>query len=201
MFNNSTNSTISYYQVQMTSVGRHAVFDMIMRRYGYIIFVYGLPFLILLVVNIGIVKKLIETKRRKRDLLSGAMSTTAATNPLLLEAAAATATSTNGSASSPFSHHHNNHHNHSSNGRHSTNGLSADHGGGLTRGKSTSVSKKSMSVLRSSLASSINIDPRITLMVMAIVLVFFLCQFPYLIINILFTRNSNTLGFNIAKVG
>lgn len=194
---------MSYYQVQMTTVGRHAAFDMIMRRYGYIIFVYGLPFLILLVVNIGIVKKLIETKRRKRDLLSGAMSTTAATNPLLLEAAAATATSNNGSACSPFSHHHH-HHNHSSNGRHSTNGLSAadsHHVGGLTRGKSTSVSKKSMSVLRSSLASSINIDPRITLMVMAIVLVFFLCQFPYLIINILFTRNSNTLGFNIAKVG
>lgn len=177
-----------------------------MRRYGYIIFVYGLPFLILLVVNIGIVKKLIETKRRKRDLLCGAMSTTVATNPLLLDTAAAAGSGHNGSSSGQFLLPN-------SNGRHSNSangggGLGESHatshslGHGLARNKATSVSKKSMSMLRSSLASGINIDPRITLMVMAIVLAFFLCQFPYLVVNILFSSNhANTLGFHIAKIG
>lgn len=180
----------------MTKIGRHPVFDLIMRRYGYIIFVYGLPFLILLVVNIGIVKKLIETKRRKRDLLSGAsLAATAATNPLLMSE-----TATNGPNSGAVL-----------NGKQNSNGgaltMSSEssghgHANHYARNKSLTTSKKSVSMLRTSLASSIKLDPRITLMVMAIVFAFFLCQFPYLVVNILFSSShNNTKGFFIAKIG
>ena len=208
-----TNSS-TIYQAQLTRIGMSPIFDQIVRRYTYMIFVYGLPFFVLIVVNIGIVKKLIETKRRKRDLLGGvgvtgaasAMAAAAsASNPLLLENGSGTATTPNGMMLA-------------SNGRHysgsflssAPNGESVPlansnshhhHLNHLARNKSTSISKKSMSMLRSSLASSIKLDPRLTLMVMAIVLAFFLCQFPYLIVNILYLKIQKDKWFHYAKIG
>lgn len=55
--------------------------------------------------------------------------------------------------------------------------------------------------IRASLASSIKLDPKITIMVMAIVLAFFLCQFPYLILNILAdSKYAKNKWFHIAKI-
>lgn len=171
----------------MTDIGKHPVFDQVMRRYGYIIFVYGLPFFILLVVNIGIVKKLIETKRRKRDLLGGINNVN---SQLLLE------------------NHHSQSNGNGKNTATSTNGKNQapPNGGGhresnvLSRTKSTSTSKKSVNNLRSSLASSIKLDPKITIMVMAIVFAFFLCQFPYLIVNIIYSTHQESKWFYISKI-
>jgi hypothetical protein len=64
-----TNRT--FYQAKMTSFGMNSLYNEIMRKYAYLIFVYGVPFLVLLIVNIGIIRKLIEAKRRKHKLMGG----------------------------------------------------------------------------------------------------------------------------------
>ena len=62
--NNSSN-----YQAKLTKLSMNVNYQMIYQRYCYIIFVYGIPFFVLLIVNIGIIKELIVTKRRKNNLL------------------------------------------------------------------------------------------------------------------------------------
>jgi hypothetical protein len=64
-----TNDTKTIYQAQLTKFGKNEIYNLIMLKYGYMIFVYGIPFFVLLIVNIGIIRKLIETKRRKSTLL------------------------------------------------------------------------------------------------------------------------------------
>lgn len=59
----------SFYQAKLTSLSTNFYYNIIYQRYCYIIFVYGIPFLILLIVNIGIIKELIVTKKRKNELL------------------------------------------------------------------------------------------------------------------------------------
>lgn len=59
----------SFYQAKLTSLSMNYYYNIIYQRYCYIIFVYGIPFLVLLIVNAGIIKGLIETKRRKNTLL------------------------------------------------------------------------------------------------------------------------------------
>lgn len=163
-FKSSTNRT--YYQARHTKFGSNYTFNQIMRRYGYMIFVYGLPFTILLVVNIGIVRKMIEAKRRKKVLL-GASKFINPSKPLLIQ---------------------------------TTHGLAVE-----TISKKNKYQSKSSnttttkSKIRSSIASTLKLDPKITFMVMGVVIAFFLCQFPYLIINILATKHANEKWFHIAK--
>ena len=59
----------TYYQANGTEFGSNPLYRTIYQRYGYLIFVYGLPFCVLLLVNIGIIQKLIETEKRKHTLL------------------------------------------------------------------------------------------------------------------------------------
>ncbi|CAF0937540.1 unnamed protein product [Brachionus calyciflorus] len=142
-----TNRT--YYQARTTKFGNHYIFNQIMRRYGYLIFVYGLPFTILLCINIGIVKQMIEAKRRKKKLLG-------ANDPkkLLIK-----------------------------------NGIKCEF----------DKKKKRQSVFRSNIVSPVKLDPKITFMVIAVVLAFFICQFPYLVLNILATAHANKKWFHITK--
>jgi len=59
----------SFYQARPTSLYMNVYYQMVYQQYCYYIFVYGLPFFVLLIVNIGIIKELIVTKRRKNNLL------------------------------------------------------------------------------------------------------------------------------------
>lgn len=67
MRNERTN--VTYYQAKATDLARNMWYRRIFAYYCYLIFVYGVPFLILLFVNIGIIKKLIEMQDRKSTLL------------------------------------------------------------------------------------------------------------------------------------
>lgn len=59
----------TYYQARPTEFGSNKWYKIIYQWYGYLIFVYGLPFSVLVIVNIGIIKRLIETGERKSHLL------------------------------------------------------------------------------------------------------------------------------------
>jgi hypothetical protein len=124
-----------------------------MRKYGYTIFVYGIPFFILLIVNIGIIQKLIETKRRKSHLLGKK-------NKQDEQQASQKALISEG-------------------------------------GKNQSLSIKNGN--NKPRTAPVKLDPKVTLMVLAVVLAFFCCQFPYLIMYIL-SSYSNEKWFHIAKV-
>lgn len=67
MLNERTNKT--YYQAKATNLAKNMWYRSIFAHYCYLIFVYGVPFLILLFVNIGIIKKIIEMQNRKNFLL------------------------------------------------------------------------------------------------------------------------------------
>lgn len=139
----STNRT--YYQAKITVIGATSIYHEIVRKYAYLIFVYGIPFFVLLIVNIGIIRKLIETKRRKNKLL----------------------------------------------------GNSAN-----TKNKSTeNVNDKMTTNLNQSQSSNqaVRLDPKVTFMILAVVLAFFCSQFPYLIIHLLAKSNAAKLWFHIAK--
>jgi hypothetical protein len=123
------NNNSSFYQAKLTSLSKNVYYHMIYQRYCYIIFVYGIPFLILLVVNIGIIQKLIETKKRKNNLL-----------------------------------------------------------GKKTNEKKCNLVKVVSNKPRASIKNGISIgsiDPKTPLMVLAVVLAFFCCQFPYLLLHLL----------------
>jgi len=152
------NDTKTIYQAQLTKFGKNEIYNLIMLKYGYMIFVYGIPFFVLLIVNIGIIQKLIETKRRKSHLL-GSKRLNPKSDPKI-ESKEAT----------------NNNNSKNNNGKSNTNAK--------TSKQSNSNSK---------------LDPKMTLMVLAVVLAFFLCQFPYLIIRILAANHSNKLWFHFGK--
>ena len=63
----------SFYQAKLTNLGMNYYYNTIYQRYCYIIFVYGIPFSVLLIVNGGIIIELIETKRRKNNLLGNSV--------------------------------------------------------------------------------------------------------------------------------
>jgi hypothetical protein len=136
----STNRT--YYQAKITSIGANSLYHEIVRKYAYLIFVYGIPFLVLLIVNIGIIRKLIETKRRKHKLL-----------------------------------------------------------GSKATSKKSTVNTNDKITLTSNQTSNqgVRLDPKVTLMILAVVLAFFCSQFPYLIIHLLSKSNAEKLWFHIAK--
>jgi hypothetical protein len=97
---------------------------------GYWVFVFGLPFGILLAVNILIVIKLIETKKRRNNLMGASQK---------------------------------------------------------RRTTQTTFNNNS------------KIDPMITLMILAIVFVFFLCQFPYFLLHMVRYVSGDKIWFKIAK--
>lgn len=146
-----TNKT--FYTAKKTVFGNNIVYAQIFSKYGYMVFVYGIPFSILLIVNIGIVQKLIEAKKRKRNLLGKGKTNSYNPSQSLLANNTKSASSKNETNTQK------------------------------TGGKKFSI--KSSKNIRSSIASSIKLDPKITIMVLAVVLAFFCCQFPYLIFNLL----------------
>jgi len=129
-------NNITYYQAGPTEFGNNKWYRLIYHWYGYLIFVYGLPFSVLVIVNIGIIKKLIETEKRKSHLL-----------------------------------------------------------GKPTKIKTRGADQKSMKLGSN---QSPKIDPKTTFMIMAVVVAFFCCQFPYLILRV-FDHYGNTKEFQIAK--
>ena len=132
---------ISYYQAKGTDLGRNKLYNLIYQQFGYIIFVYGLPFFVLIVVNIGIVEKLVETEKRKSHLLGNNF-------------------------------------------------------GQSKRNIAKSIANRS-NVKRNSIHTH-KIDPKITFMILAVVVAFFLCQFPYLILH-LCAKYSIRKEYKIAK--
>jgi hypothetical protein len=138
------NNNSSFYQAKLTSLSKNVYYHMIYQRYCYIIFVYGIPFLILLVVNIGIIQKLIETKKRKNNLLGKKVNE--------------------------------------------------------TKCNLVVVSNKPRASIKNGISIG-SIDPKTTLMVLAVVLAFFCCQFPYLLLHLLRdpTAKEESFYFKFAK--
>lgn len=137
-----TSQNVTYYQARGTEFGRNEWYRLIYQRYCYLIFVYGLPFCVLLIVNIGIIKKLIEMAKRKSNLLGK---------------------------------------------KHGQNG----------KKKPTPLQNKDKKC-RGSYNSTHLIDPKITFMVLAVVVAFFFCQFPYLILHLLSSYGNRKI-FQVAK--
>jgi hypothetical protein len=164
---NSSKTNQTYYQAKSTELGKNPIYNQIINRYCYLIFVYGVPFLILLIVNIGIVFKLVETKKRKNNLLGISKANNdhagAKSNETLNSNGASNAIVNN--ASSP----------------------SSDKS---TRKKQQHHGHKS---------SHIKFDPKITLMVLAVVSAFFCCQFPYLIMWLLPSSYHLNVWYYIGK--
>ena len=162
-----------YYQARFTEFGKNPMYNAIMHTYGYVIFVYGIPFLVLLIVNIGIIQKLVESSERKRRLLANSSSNSKSNNNLnrqsvSAKSAAASASkallnsvATSASSSSP---------------QHNATATPAATGGSVKL-----------------------LDTRLTFIVLSVVLAFFCSQFPNLIIWKLAASHSNKLWFHIAK--
>jgi hypothetical protein len=180
----------TYYQARMTSFARTPIFTLVMRRYGYFIFVYGLPFSVLLIVNIGIAQKLIDAKRRKKRLLGPSANnrkhsttTSAKSNNAILHASSA------------------------NNADASAGGEAADEAAcepsQQPAQRQSLIGRRMSRALVASLPkkSSLKLDTRITFMVIAVVVAFFLCQFPYLIVNLMASpQNSGRKWFHLSKV-
>jgi hypothetical protein len=182
----STPLNQTYYQARMTSFAKTPLFTLVMRRYGYFIFVYGLPFSVLLVVNIGIAQKLIEAKRRKKRLLGN--------NTKKYSTASAKSNTNNAIITNAH----------------------VDANPGDTGDEAAAAAESDQPPVRQSLIArrisralvtglpkkpSIKLDTRITFMVIAVVVAFFLCQFPYLIVNLLAsTQYSGRKWFHLCKV-
>ena len=64
----SKRTNMTYYQARPTELALNPWYRQIFMRYCSLIFVYGLPFSVLLIVNIGIIKKLIEKENRKSNM-------------------------------------------------------------------------------------------------------------------------------------
>ena len=138
----SNNRTI--YQARQTNFAKSPL-KLIISKYAYIVFVYGLPFATLTTVNFGIIVKLIEIRRRKRLLTAKPPKNTP------------TATSDTASVAE-------------------------------------SGVKHSHKYIK-------DLDLKVTFMILAVVLAFFIFQSPYLIINIMSTSgNPNGKWFHIIKV-
>jgi hypothetical protein len=133
-------TNLTFYYAKSTAFGNNKLIMIILRYYLYIIHVYGIPFTVLLVVNIGIIQKLIQMKKRKQVLLGMRSKKTDESHPL---------------------------------------------------NKASSVNASG--------TNSRKIDPKITLMVITVVIAFFICQFPYLIFTIL-SVNYNTKWLHILKI-
>nr|QVK45809.1 G protein-coupled receptor [Proales similis] len=140
------NQTSTFYQARVTQLGSTAIYQFFMQQYGYMIFVYGIPFVVLLLANIGIIKKLVEAKKRKSNLLGGKGNARA---------------------------------------------------GGARRESGTA---NEQTTTRGRGSSSVRPDPKVTLMVLAVVLAFFLSQFPYLLLRVFSNPKVDTVRFHIAKV-
>ena len=142
----------TYYFARITKLGENEFYRKFYQRYCYIIFVYGLPFSILLIVNIGIINKLIEAKKRKNALLG--INKNYKDNVTSQQIISNTNNSTENAINS------------------------------------NTKNSKQLSVL----------DPKITLIVLAVVLSFFCCNFPYLILHIFQSTSANQKWFKFSKV-
>jgi hypothetical protein len=63
----------------------------------------------------------------------------------------------------------------------------------------SNTSKSKLNKRGNSIMFTSKIDPKITLMVLAVVVAFFCCQFPYLILHLCSSTRSHTREFQIAK--
>jgi hypothetical protein len=182
-----------------------------MRRYGYFIFVYGLPFSTLLIVNIGIAQKLIEAKRRKKRLLGPKKSTAsvlsastanrrpaskslAAESGLMLEVTPGGASEAGQEDST-------------------AEGASAQPpppSSAALASRQSMIARRVSRVIIGSMGgggggagkkSSLKLDTRITFMVIAVVVAFFFCQFPYLVVNLMASTHSQVKLWHLSKIG
>jgi hypothetical protein len=139
-FDDRTNITL--YYAGPTEFGKNPRVRTILNYYVYIISVYCLPFLVLLIVNIGIIHKLIATKERKSVLLG--------VKKIVKKNDSSIKNENDGLVTKPL------------------------------------VKKKS------AVNYTNKIDPKITFMIFAVVISFFICQFPYLLVTILSVNHGNT---------
>jgi neuromedin U receptor 2 len=139
-FDDRTNTTL--YYAGPTEFGKNPTVRTILNYYVYIISVYCLPFLVLLIVNIGIIHKLIATKERKSVLL-GVKKVVKKNDSSI-------------------------------------------------KNENESVVTKPLVKKKSAVNFTNKIDPKITFMILAVVISFFICQFPYLLVTILSVKHENT---------
>jgi hypothetical protein len=139
-FDDRTNITL--YYAGPTEFGKNPTVRTILNYYVYIISVYCLPFLVLVIVNIGIIHKLIATKERKSVLLG--FKKVVKKNDSSI------------------------------------------------KNENDSVVTKPLVKKKSAVNFTNKIDPKITFMILAVVISFFICQFPYLLVTILSVKHENT---------
>ena len=153
VYDNKTNITM--YNAGPTAFGKNPKVKTILNYYVYIISVYVVPFLVLLIVNIGIIQKLIVTKERKTLLLGY--------NKKFVKKTAINDTE-------------------------------------LRNKNNSATTKPLVRAKHSSIMASNKIDPKITFMVLAVVVSFFICQFPYLTVTILTVKHHNTKFVHVLKL-
>jgi hypothetical protein len=162
--NETLKHNITIYKASYTKFARSCFFKYFMRKYGYLMFVYGLPFTILVLANIVILIKLCKADTRKKNLLGHNRKSIA---------------NVNGAANRK---------------RESEIMLNAK----------SSINKKISNQQQqkrvASKKTNIILDTRITVMIVAVVIVFFICQFPYLIINIVSGDCWKEFAFNKIKI-
>ena len=161
-YDDVTNLTI--YQAGPTSFGTNPLVKTILNYYVYIIHVYGIPFFVLLVVNIGIIQKLIVTKERKTLLLGY--------NRKIVK-----------------------------NNKNGKNCKSSSSEIIATENDKSTTSTPLVSIKTTCLPiPTSKIDPKITFMVLAVVIAFFICQFPYLIFTIITVKHENKFVYVLKLV-
>ena len=219
VFDRNTNRTI--YMAGKTEFGNNKKMQSILHYYVYIIHVYGIPFSILLIVNIGIIHKLIQMKKRKSRLLGvGAHKPLPSANRMSYSSSTAGVNSVvavqdkNKLIATPQNNHNNiNNNNNNNNNEHKI--IETSNNGGinpaavpLLKSSSSSINNNNnvnnttttptlnhknstngtniASVSAPSVSTAnVKIDPKVTIMVLAVVISFFFCQFPYMMLTIL----------------
>lgn len=197
----SPNTNKTYYQATLTDFAKHPVYSLIMQRYAYFIFVYGLPFFILIIANICIALKLIEAKRRKKRLLGNNTSSSSTMSKSMHStirngSAQKSLLAANQNETTTSADVNNNQIQMESVVNKSSNVKSNNNASSSTLTKSQS-NLNSVAINRRS--NGRKLDTRVTAMVIAVVVVFFLCQFPYLIVNILAYKYSKNKYFQFSK--
>lgn len=157
-------SNITFYYAKKTRFGENKLVNTILSNYVFVISVYVIPFCVLLIANIGIIQKLILMKKNKRRLLGFNNNTSNNDSKRRAQSIAIVEPSK----------------------RESIN-ITIGNSNGNSHGLVTSPLLKKASTISTNtqINTSSKIDPKITFMVLAVVISFFICQFPYLILYVI----------------
>ena len=168
----------TYNQARSTSFGKWSVYQIVYQRYGYIIFVYGVPFLVLILVNIGIILKIVETTKRKSILLGVKNRHSSNSCVQMRVKQQSELVSQTKSLNKEKS--------------------STDHACENSRSKGETKPEYRSTAKRASIIGGVTLglDSKITFMVLAVVLAFVCCQLPYLVLHVLAPKHFSAKWFD-----